>query len=535
MNDYYTDEPIGWRPPDDGFGDDSYLPEGTDSLHDWDYFAPDDEESSSWQWAQPAALSADTPDRIGRLVEMIRRQPWDITMAKSFYQQAIMMADYDDDAPVVPYMNYFPTYRDMSVAQLRSYFTLRKMWRQGKWPECSLSYLFVYIYETLMQVGIDRPEEGYEILQELRQAYAPSEPKLERYVGPWLLDYVVYYRLERHFPEVFAVQRQVDALAALLANWQHTPDKTLVDAVCSLSRYDIRKGALFTRQGESIVGAVAAVLRAVIPRLEQQLHHRIETLCLGKRVKRQQTMFANAVFYDPHPVMQAEIFVAPRHRYICQGGLWSRDEFVGNAGRVKSLWGEILHEADCRLREQLGVKPRLKSKLADAALAELIAQTVKGWMEQRRREEAAREAERRRVSIDFNQLGRIRSDAEVVQGRLLEGVDTEDLLDAAAPLETKPGEPLPAPPAQQHTADGEPQSQPESTKEATFLRLFLAGGDWKGYLRSIHQPEGVMVERINDLMMDRLGDIVLEDEGNGLQLVDDYRADLERMLKDKEI
>ena len=41
-----------------------------------------------------------------------------------------------------------------------------------------------------------------------------------------------------------------------------------------------------------------------------------------------------------------------------------------------------------------------------------------------------------------------------------------------------------------------------------------------------------MVEQINDKAMDSIGDIVLEDDGNGLKLIEDYREDVEQWLKE---
>ena len=75
-----------------------------------------------------------------------------------------------------------------------------------------------------------------------------------------------------------------------------------------------------------------------------------------------------------------------------------------------------------------------------------------------------------------------------------------------------------------------PSKSPSESHEHHFLRLFLSGGDWKQYLRDIHVPEGVMVENINNEMMDIVGDIVLEDNGDGLQLIEDYREDILNLL-----
>lgn len=532
---FYTDEPIS---PYDNAGSamaGRSLPEGTDSVHSWDYFAPDEADAArTWLLGNILPDVADAPEKIRMLMGKIRRQPWQITMAKSFYEQAVLMADYKDSAEIVPYMNYFPTYRDMTVSQMRSYFTIRKMWRQGKYPVVSLSYIFVYVYETLMQVGVGTPEEGYEILQELQAAYSPAEPKLERYLRPWLRDYVVYYNLGEHFQEVFAEENRRDALAAVLADYAGADGGALIDAVCSLSRYDMRKGALFAKQPDKARGCAVAVLRAIVPRLEQERHHRFVTLCLGKRVRRQVTMFHNAVFYNPRPVHEAEIQVAPRHRYFCHGGLWSKDEFVADAQDMGRLLGTILREADLQMRVLFDVKPRLLPRPAAEAYRQPIHEAIAAWAEQERKAEAAREAERRRVRIDFSKLGRIRQDAEVVEGLL----DTADAASGADNVYT-PESPEAVPASSAQAVQPLPHVQQQSVDEgqeekggewSRFLRLFLSGGDWQGYLRKIRVPEGVMVEDINNRMMDEMGDIVLEDDGDGLRLIEDYRADIERML-----
>ena len=141
------------------------------------------------------------------------------------------------------------------------------------------------------------------------------------------------------------------------------------------------------------------------------------------------------------------------------------------------------------------------------------------WLAEERRRLAEEEAERRRVSINYGMLGRIRNDADVVKGKLLDGMTIED--EDAAPIEPT----LP-------TVEPVPSQTPheDESREHTFLRLMLTGGDWRQYLRSVHVPEGVMVENINNEMMDKIGDIAIEDNGDGIQLIEDYREDIERLI-----
>lgn len=526
MDRYYTDEDIDFGQDErwnDGSTDDTYsLPPGTDSIHNWDYFEPEDEETERrFDFGNRQADSYDDalPEQLRALLDMIRKQPWQIAMTKSFYEQALFMQDYEDDAEIVGYMNYFPTYRDMTVSQLRSYFTIRKQLRLGKAPDVSLSYLFVYVYETLMRIGVNTAEEGYEILCALNDAYRESEPKLSRYLTPWIRDYVVYNNLSAHFPDVFAQELEQDKVVEVLDNYATCDPQRLFETLCDLSKYDLRQAALYKKFPQETMDAVVGVLRQLLPAIEKEHHHHLRTMYAGKRVSRSGAMFSNAVFYDPQPVRNAVINVAPMHRFICRGGLWSHDAYVGADLSLKKTLGAILRETDRQLRERLGFKPKLSPTTACDAYRARIEPVLATWQAAEQRRRAAEEAEKQRVSIDYSKLGRIRNDADVVQDKLLDGVALEE----AAPVQTPAAMPAIQPDHAQTETDDE-------SREHRFLRLFLSGGDWQQYLRDIHMPEGVMVENINNEMMDAIGDIVLEDNGDGLQLIEDYRTDIERML-----
>ena len=514
---FYTDEDLDFSQAEDN--DD--LPDGLDSIHSWDYLAPEETERRDFS-SDTFVSDANVSEPLRSLLRMIRQQPWQITAAKAFYEQALFMADYEEDAPIVGFMSYFPSFRDMSVPQLRSYFAIRRQLRLGKFPDVSLSYIFVYVYETLMKVGLNTAEEGYEILSEINDAYRKSEPKLSKYLTPWLRDYVVYNNLSCHFPEVFKAEREQDGMVALLSSCDTADEQKLFSTFCDLGKYDPRKGALFAKEPSRLVSCTVAVLRQLVPVLEKTLHHRIATLFAGKRVKRSTTMFSNALFYDPSPVRNVEIEVSPLHRYFCRGGLWTRDEYVGGDKSFAKLVGAILREVDSQLRETLGVKPRLKPSLVILPYRDQIHVAVMSWLAEDKRRLAAEEAEKRRVSIDYGMLGRIRDDADVIKDKLLDGAPTEE---DSAPIEPTPN----VEPMSVVSIPSQP-SHDEESRERAFLKLMLTGGDWRQYLRSIHVPEGVMVENVNNEMMDKIGDIVIEDNGDGIQLIEDYREDIERII-----
>ncbi len=514
---FYTDEDLDFSQT----GDNDLL-DGLDSIHSWDYFAPEETERR-FDFSDTVVSDDNISEPLASLRRMIHQQPWQISGAKAFYEQALLMADYEEDAPIVGFMSYFPSYRDMSVQQLRSYFAIRRQLRLGKFPDVSLSYIFVYVYETLMKVGVNTAEEGYEILCEINEGYRKTEPKLSKYLTPWLRDYVVYNNLSSHFADVFKAEREQDGIVGRLSSYATLDEQALFSTFCDHGKYDPRKGVLFAKEKSRLISCTVAVLKHIIPVVEKTCHHRIGTLLAGKRVKRSAPMFSNALFYDPSPVRNVEIEVSPFHRYFCCGGLWTRDEFVGGDKTFAKLIGAILREVDCQLREALDVRPRLKPSVAVLPYREQVHDAVQAWLAEDKRRLAEEEAEKRRVSINYGMLGRIRNDADVIKDKLLDGIPSDD---DAIPVEpAMPVEPTqPAPPKKSSHA------LEEESQEHAFLRLMLTDGDWRLYLRSIHVPEGVMVENINNEMMDKIGDIAIEDNGNGIQLIEDYREDIERII-----
>ena len=461
------------------------------------------------------------------------------------------MADYEDDVEeIAPFFAYFPVYREMNVNQLRSYFTFRKYIRKGKFLEVSLSYIFVYVYEILMQVGVGSPEEGLDILEEITDKYAKSEPKLKLYLLPWIRDYIAYYGLSDRKADYFARENDEDARALLLAHYETADDPLLFETVKQLSSYKIENGALYKLCPDELTSVAGRVIRSVIPIYEQRSNQKIDELYFGKRIQFPHTMFASAVFYSPNLVKEKIFDISPRRQYICKAGLWTVDSYGGRVFSSKSeeIFGKILHETDRRLR--LGLKKGIKisHKLRDMEIETLIQREIDSYLKDK--EEAARP----KIEVDFSQLDRIRTDAALIRNALLseeeKSVDasstqTKAVIGSETDLNKTVGVPstrisneqvtTAAPDQKERTIEtnqnlaptsGNDEQSLFSSEEQQFLHLLLDGGDWKSYLRTISVPIGVISERINEKMMDELQDIVLTDIGNGPEVIEDYREDI---------
>lgn len=117
------------------------------------------------------------------------------TSRKSFIELAREYADktHKKTEPV-PFMCYWPSYVYMSKAQLNWYFYIRGCIRGGEYIEADLSYLFIYIYELINQIGVNTPEDGLEKLINVWINYRKVHTKLDRYLTEWTGDYINFYK-----------------------------------------------------------------------------------------------------------------------------------------------------------------------------------------------------------------------------------------------------------------------------------------------------------------------------------------------------
>jgi len=113
------------------------------------------------------------------------------TSADKFVFDGRKWADRQEPpAQFVPFMRYWPTYDGMSDDQLSWYFYWRGEVRQARYPDTDLSYIFVLVYELLNNIGIKDAVDGYERLRQLWLNYRGRYPNLDRYLVEWITDYV---------------------------------------------------------------------------------------------------------------------------------------------------------------------------------------------------------------------------------------------------------------------------------------------------------------------------------------------------------
>lgn len=441
--------------------------------------------------------------------------------ASLFYKQAKLMEHHTDDYDYRgEFIRYFPTYQAMNDDQLRGYFSWRTKVRQGDVQKTSLSFVFVYIYELLHQIGVTSDEEGFDTLHSFWVAYREHDAHIDRYISLWLHDYIIYYGLDHSFLEKIS-DTDFDEALAVLTHAETADDTALFAAADRLSTYHFNHSKLYKQRPEDVVSVVCGLLRAVTGYYAKHRKNSYVEKLFGKQMEGPYLMFHSAVFHDRKRYEDYVYEIAPAHRYTCQQGKWRVMRHFGSRTPSKEL-GVLLKTVDSVMRKEFGVKPLLKQEPE----TKLIAGMLRSELE--RLQEEKRQAAARRVEIDRSKLGGIRRAAFTTQEKLIVE-EIEEMEEPTVSLD-KPILPPVAP---------VPADQPPSTKAAIpgleengvfLLSCLLRNEDYAEGLKARGVMLSVLVDSINEALFDTFGDTVLLSDGEQPTLIEDYREELEELL-----
>jgi len=465
------------------------------------------------------------PPRLAELKRWWRAHPLPDTFprdparqARDFLRQARTMADYEDDFPdVAPFHRYWPTYRDMDDAQLRTYFSFRAKVRRGETPRVPLSYLFVFAYELISLVGVSSPAEALDLLTKLERLAAASRPAAEHFAR-WRRDFVVFHDLADAAETVFAEENARDRDLALLARAADAADDALFEAVARLGGFRAERSPGVRAAGAAFQTLVCRVVRALAARPAfffssvLHLHERVDDWRL----------FAGAIFFERAPQPDHVFAVNPVRRFSFERGAcfsrrWLDRDFP--AGRARAL-GDLLRECDRRLRLSRHLPGRLKERTLPPGAAQAIDRALADLLPA----DGGETDSSRKIEIDFANLSRIRRDAAATCEALLSEEEKAEAAAETAKPAPSASPPPPAPPPE--TSSGPVPPAP--------LRGFLASvldGSWAAFARAAGKPAEVLADRLNDWALEATGDLLLEDGGNGPRVIEDY-IDLARRLAD---
>lgn len=518
-----------------------------------------------------------------------------------FYKQGKFMEDYEE-----PYdfhgrfTRYFPTYHVMNNDQLQGYFDFRRRFRNGEIDAyslsgssiTSLSFIYVYLYEILCNIGISDPEEGFRKLLYIDEVFGDKDPSMHEYIQDWLKDYVVYYNLPESLINGVYDKSFDDSLSTILTYENYIRDvkgdkisspseniindnKTSKDSAFELSDDDIHKifeaidalssyslkGSLFYKKNPKDMEEVTVRAYRNVSLFYQE-HNKPMLLekCFGAKGVYPYHMFRKAIFYDHIHYEDYEYVFSDARIYRCRDGHWSLETFYKADSKSSDL-GAICKEIDRICRRKFSFGHPLQQKLNLPLIIQAISDAADTYIKEK--EEAAKP----KIHIDFGKLSGIRKDAAYTRDQLIteeEIYSEEDILDqidtgaknnqytsdeyefmkfddeVSAGNETKAGSNNNASvydyklqPSENDKAVSNDQPSGNlliSEHQMNIVNLLLSGGNVIEYAASNHLMLAIEIDAINEALYDEIGDTVIEFDGDTPELVEDYIDDIKQIL-----
>ena len=440
---------------------------------------------------------------------------------KNFYMQGKFMEDYEDDLPWHgEFRQYFPTYHDMNVLQLRGFFTWRTKVRKGSYERACESFAYMYLYELLNGIGADDMEDRLRKMQAFERGFLDAgfgSEGMRRALHRWALELAVIGGMDasvaRQYMDSELMER--DEALMILRTPEERDDDELFRALCTIGGSKIRNSTLIQKTGKEAERLFAAVWRYA-SRHYQKNRKDLFTACFDVLKEHPWHPLANTVFWQQKPVIKAEYELNEVHRFTCWNTVW-KECCYSTLFYNKTCFEGLMHETDRRLRIYLKFGHPLKEFIDDAWAAAFIDAVID---EDRK---AKAEAHRPKIRIRFEDLEKIRQDASVTRDSLLTEEETEEEKreDKAAQAGTA---------AAEANTSGDVLSLPLNASQIRILTLLLQGSSVKGLLRSQHAMPEVFADELNEAFYDLIGDTVVSCDGEELSLIEDYRDDVVRLL-----
>lgn len=513
-----------------------------------------------------------------------------LSEAELFYRQGLLMADFEDDCPYNgTFKSYFPTYNAMSDRQLRGYFTWRAQVRRGTVEETSTSFAFLYLYELICGIGVDNPLDGFNKIKAFWDAYRAFEPGIDRFARVWLQDYAVFHGLDPKLLRdsktvmldnaLIELRRAARDLVPAPAPSGQTPkrrktseptlplppdevrEERLMAAIDALSTYNLSNSRLDRSHHRDLRHVACAVYVRMARYYDTHRKTGIVASLFGEETAMPYTMFASAVFFAPERHEDCEYRLDPIHIYRCQNGFWECMRIHGSRQK-SSKFGEMMRACDQRLRLALDPAHPLKEEKVPKYLAKIIDDEIVAWLSW----DAAHQPVK--IDIDLSQLGHIRSAAAQTREALLIDEEREDDASAEAeaagsgqpeaePVADAIVEPVVAPIRQDLTDEPTISTEqfgvvaPLLASTSAFAAAAPADATNElapaadAYLRALlehnavqaesavaqsGQSEDMLVDTINEVLFDLVGDTVIEFSAAGPQIIEDYEADVRGYL-----
>lgn len=441
----------------------------------------------------------------------------------SFRKAAILYYDCPGEkCEFAQFFSYMPQYSQLTKTQKEYYFYWRSEMRRGNFIKTDYSYLYLYVYEIINLPDVILPKEGIELLCTIWKQYRKALPRIDMYFSVWVRDYCLVHKLpcpmDKISDFIFDVIRISDFKEYYFTDIEGMTRDGIWTMLAYLSDYDWRRGFY------SVLGADAKteeqerkqeIYKTLLERSMRAILPTVWAACLAKKNEGELTKIKCNAFPNTlctHSVKcKLEISYYP----------------LAEAQDLRAGVTAALRYAENRIRALFGVKSRLSVKVIPDVYKTLIDSYFDTLvMKAATREKVRNLPEYEKMydapedKLSFSGADEIERLSWDTTKRLCDTTeDTEEILEQISENETKITEST--------EAKTEAETYGLNKTEVEYISQLLRGE----MSLSLDIPEQTVVERINEAFFDGFGDVIIESDGNGFAIIEDYKEEIIQWLE----
>lgn len=490
--------------------------------------------------------------------------------SRTFYRQAVFMKDFEDDyKEQASFSSYFPYYQMMGYEQLRTYFSWRTNVRRGLVNSTSLSYVYLYIYELLNNIGVDNPKEGLDRLMSFWTSFKIHDSSIDKYLIRWLKDYHIYYNLPQTFRD-FVKEHDLTKHYPNMAD-----DQNSFELFCSISKYDIRKSTYFTEgNSKHVIDCFYYVIKRIRQEFENANIRFDDAIFHPTKKLVSWTPFKGALFYNWLKQSDRRVVYSDSEIYICNHNEWMFSTVI-TTDRGRQFIGYVMKQMESVLREITKYKYKITANI-DMMNQDTVSKLQRSGIFIENLVKAAtiefyREATKTVVTVDQASLDRIRQEAYSTQEALIVEEQKEATYLSQLPVKQSPEDSNifsdniiekladnSSPLSSNYTIDYLAEHSIDHVAKHTDKHFMEHSDIWNGLRQALSEMElqalavvlqsdnsiytsikefadhsnimlEVLVDKINDKAMDYIGDSILDEDIN---IYEDYEEQVKGMVEE---
>ena len=391
--------------------------------------------------------------KISRLRQMKALSASNVTDAnKLFYLQGTFMDDYVDNYDInVPCNKNNPVYNNLTIYQLRSYFSWRTLIRNKLYKQTEQSYVFLYIYELLNKIGVKNEIDGLNKIIDLWQNYRAFDNSFDKYLSKWVKDYYIINRINIDFnliEEEFPIKNNdnlENISEILIGNYENK-----LEFLDSISNYHILKSKIMEHKYSFLINLVIPEIFKNLDKYFSENNVSFVNITFGEFKKKYWNVYENAIYFNNKLESDFVFKFKNLETYYRKGNNYYKETFELSQ-YSKCIVGYILKNIEITLRDCLKFSKNLKvnissldelssnaelySIVTDKKFNMIINNTIKKYLIEHKTEinNIITKEKKEEIVIDANKFNEIRKSSSRIQEKLI--VEEENYLEKEEQVE----------------------------------------------------------------------------------------------------